>query len=128
MTAVVAHRPPHRSCGRRVKQCLLAGQCLLVVLALVVAALSPRPGQAMLLVPIAGSIAPLIGTTPHELPVRLIAPGRLSGSMIVHADGDVRLVGLLMRGIVPVAAWTGACGRRGTIILERESQWTSWKN
>lgn len=89
---------------------LLIGQCVFAGVAFAAALVLPRPGQALLLVPLHGGAA-LGGAMQESRAFRLVAPGRIAGSVVVRSDGTVPVVRLLMRGILPFAVPIAACGR-----------------
>ncbi|MBU6268349.1 MAG: hypothetical protein KGN34_12470 [Sphingomonadales bacterium] len=78
-------------------------QAGIAALALVAALFVPRPGAALLLVPLAGKAI----AEPQLLSgngLALIGRGRIPGSLIVHAGGGLPFAALLRRGIVPLSA------------------------
>jgi hypothetical protein len=81
-----------------------------VVLALAAALVWPRPGQAALLVPLAGSDArELVAWAAHE-DAPLLALDTARGRVIARIADNASLLRALGHGILPLAARAPGCG------------------
>lgn len=97
---------------RLASRSLLIAQCTLAVVVFAAAAILPRPGQAVLLVPLNGGAA-LVGGLRESGAFRLVARERIAGSIVIQPESAVPIAGLLMRGIVPLGVPRAGCGRSG---------------
>lgn len=84
----------------------------LVALVLLACVFAPRPGKALLLVPLGGSLAQAEAGDPAAT-IRgwaLTGRGRMAGTWLVRSAGPVPVWALLRRGILPLAVPDALCG------------------
>lgn len=106
------HDSGRKGARRLTSRSLLIAQCALVTLVFAAAVIWPRPGQAVLLVPLNGGVA-LVRDMRESGAFTLVARGRIAGSVVVQPERVVPIVGLLMRGVVPLGVPRAGCGRSG---------------
>lgn len=89
----------------------LALHLALIGLVLLGSAFAPRPGRAVLLVPFAQRTNALAGQPALSGSGWAVAGrGRVAGSWLVHATGQVPVLALLRQGILPLAVPEALCG------------------
>ena len=76
------------------------------VLVLLGCVLAPRPGGAVLLIPVVVGHA---GALPAGH-FAVLRPGWLAGSLLVRSEGEVPVMALVRGGFVPIAAPSWLCG------------------
>ena len=84
----------------------------LVAVVLLACVFAPRPGKALLLVPLGGSPAQAEAGDPAAI-MRgwtLTGRGRIAGTWLVRSTGPVPVWTLLRRGILPLAVPDALCG------------------
>ncbi len=87
----------------RLRRRAAAAQAVLLAFVLAAALFVPRPGQAVLIVPITGHAARL----PAD--VIVLRSGRIAGSILVWPHRSLPILALLTQGQVPLAAPAWAC-------------------
>lgn len=79
-------------------------QAGLLAFVLAVALLAPRPGQAVLIVPV------IANSVRIPADVIVLRSGRIAGSILVWPRKTLPIGALLAQGLVPIAAPAWACG------------------
>lgn len=105
---------PHLPCQSRSLGPATGVQVLLLILVLGATLCLPRPGSAMLIVPIAAR--------PMRLPpdLAVLRSGWPAGSLLVRARGAIPYRDLLAGGMIPLAAPTWLCGSGTPQRFEQE--------
>lgn len=88
----------------------VAGQCLVVVMAVFVAGLAPPRQGAMLLVPVSGASEGEMLSLLVAGDGRLLGSGAVPGTLVVAGARDALAGMMLRRGIVTIAAMPLLCG------------------
>lgn len=90
----------HRSSTPAQMKHAALGQLGLVVIVLLGCLLMPRPGGAVLLVPLFTNSAGVVGKARFAV----LRAGWLPGSVLVRVEGDVPVIDLLRSGVLPLGA------------------------
>lgn len=85
------------------------GQAVLGMLTLLGCLLAPRPGAAVLLVPLGAREGAQSALTTLSNQVSLIGTGRSAGSLLVYPKRSLAIVPLLRNGVLPIAVPSFLC-------------------
>lgn len=83
-------------------------QAALAVAVVLVAALSPRQGQPVLLLPLAGQRGEMLSAL-TGMGLSLVGTGRLSGTLVVYHAEKFPFLAVLQRGFLPISAPVVLC-------------------